>query len=202
VSLYPVLPGAGDAFTEDGRMVAVRLQDVVSPLHGGGPLAAGGEVAHIRLGLSVRLRPDSPARVPAVPGLPAASRTAASTAPPQALTAAVTCGDTSPGSETSALSTSPTPIRFMIISDVTAPNRHVNGTSAAPAAHLICPALLAEASTSAPGQIGGYVCASSAGGGSGASTGIEDRGRRNGSALPAAVPAGCGLSAGSPLDLS
>jgi hypothetical protein len=136
VSLYPVLPGAGDAFTEDGRMVAVRLQDVVSPLHGGGPLAAGGEVAHIRLGLSVRLRPDSPARVPAVPGLPAASRTAASTAPPQALTAAVTCGDTSPGSETSAQSTSPTPIRFMIISDVTAPNRYVNGTSAAPAAHL------------------------------------------------------------------
>ena len=71
MSLYPVLPGAGDAFTEDGRMVAVRLQDVVSPLHGGGPLAAGGEVAHIRLGLSVRLRPDSPARVPAVPGLDA-----------------------------------------------------------------------------------------------------------------------------------
>jgi hypothetical protein len=41
VSLYPVMPGAGDAFAEDGRMVAVRLQDVVSPLHDGRPLAAG-----------------------------------------------------------------------------------------------------------------------------------------------------------------
>ena len=41
MSLYPVVPGAGDAFAEDGLMVAVRLADVASPLRGGRPPAAG-----------------------------------------------------------------------------------------------------------------------------------------------------------------
>jgi hypothetical protein len=41
VSLYPVVPGAGDVFAEDGLMVAVRLEDVVSPLRDGRPLSPG-----------------------------------------------------------------------------------------------------------------------------------------------------------------
>jgi hypothetical protein len=41
VSLYPVMPGAGDGFTVNGLMVAVRLEDVASPLRNGVPLAPG-----------------------------------------------------------------------------------------------------------------------------------------------------------------
>ena len=41
MSLYPVVPGAGDVFAEDGLMVAVRLEDVASPLRDGRPLGPG-----------------------------------------------------------------------------------------------------------------------------------------------------------------
>ncbi len=42
MSLYPVVPGADDVFAEDGLMVAVRLEDVVSPLRDGLPLGPAG----------------------------------------------------------------------------------------------------------------------------------------------------------------
>jgi hypothetical protein len=41
VSLYPVMPGAGDGFPECGFMVAVRLADVASPLRNGRLLGPG-----------------------------------------------------------------------------------------------------------------------------------------------------------------
>ncbi len=41
MSLYPVMPGAGDGFAECGLMVAVRLSDVASPLRDGRPLGPG-----------------------------------------------------------------------------------------------------------------------------------------------------------------
>jgi Insertion element 4 transposase N-terminal/Transposase DDE domain len=52
VSLYPVVPGAGDGFTGDGLMVAVRLEDVASPLRDGRPLAAGDRSALVVGGTS------------------------------------------------------------------------------------------------------------------------------------------------------
>jgi hypothetical protein len=55
VSLYPVVPGAGDAFAEDGLMVAVRLADVASPLRDGRPLAPGGASAPV-IGGTARIR--------------------------------------------------------------------------------------------------------------------------------------------------
>jgi hypothetical protein len=35
VSLYPAVPGSGDGFAGNGLMIAVRLEDLVSPLRGG-----------------------------------------------------------------------------------------------------------------------------------------------------------------------
>jgi hypothetical protein len=55
VSLYPVVPGAGDVFAEDGLMVAVRLEDVVSPLRDGRPLGPGG-VSALVVGGTERIR--------------------------------------------------------------------------------------------------------------------------------------------------
>jgi hypothetical protein len=53
--LYPVVPGAGDAFAGDGLMIAVRLEDVASPLRDGRPLAAGG-VSALVVGGTERIR--------------------------------------------------------------------------------------------------------------------------------------------------
>jgi hypothetical protein len=44
--LYPAVPGAGDGFAGNGlMMVAVRLEDVVSPLRNGRPIGGGGVTA-------------------------------------------------------------------------------------------------------------------------------------------------------------
>jgi len=55
VSLYPVVPGAGDGLAEDGLMVAVRLRDVASPLRGGRAVAPG-EVSALVVGGTGRVR--------------------------------------------------------------------------------------------------------------------------------------------------
>jgi hypothetical protein len=55
VSLYPVVPGAGAVFAEDGLMVAVRLADVASPLRDGRPPTGPGESALV-IGGTERLR--------------------------------------------------------------------------------------------------------------------------------------------------
>jgi len=53
--LYPVVPGAGDVFAEGGLMVAVRLEDVASPLRNGAVPAAGSESALV-VGGTERIR--------------------------------------------------------------------------------------------------------------------------------------------------
>jgi hypothetical protein len=55
VSLYPVVPGAGDVFAEDGLMIAVRLEDVASPLRNGALPGAGG-VSALVVGVTERIR--------------------------------------------------------------------------------------------------------------------------------------------------
>lgn len=55
MSLYPVVPGAGDVLAEDGLMVAVRLEDVASPLRNGALPAAGG-VSALVIGGTQRFR--------------------------------------------------------------------------------------------------------------------------------------------------
>ena len=55
MSLYPVVPGAGDGFAGDGLMVAVRLEDVASPLRDGRPLAPGSASALV-VGGTERIR--------------------------------------------------------------------------------------------------------------------------------------------------
>jgi hypothetical protein len=55
MSLYPVVPGAGDVFAEDGLMIAVRLADVASPLRNGALPAVGG-VSALVAGGTVRIR--------------------------------------------------------------------------------------------------------------------------------------------------
>jgi Insertion element 4 transposase N-terminal len=54
VSLYPVVPGAGDVFAEDGLVIAVRLSDVVSPLRSGAPVPSG--VSALAVGGTGRIR--------------------------------------------------------------------------------------------------------------------------------------------------
>lgn len=60
MSLYPVASRAAAGFGEEGRardglMVAIRLEDVASPLRGGGPLAAGDRSA-LAVGGTERIR--------------------------------------------------------------------------------------------------------------------------------------------------
>ncbi|HJY73911.1 MAG TPA: transposase domain-containing protein [Streptosporangiaceae bacterium] len=55
MSLYPVVPGAGDGFAGDGLMVAFRLEDVASPLRDGRPLAPGSASALV-IGGTERIR--------------------------------------------------------------------------------------------------------------------------------------------------
>jgi hypothetical protein len=55
VSLYPVVPGAGDVFADDGLMIAVRLEDVASPLRNGALPWAGG-VSALVVGATERIR--------------------------------------------------------------------------------------------------------------------------------------------------
>ena len=52
MSLYPVVPGTGDSFGGNGLMIAVRLEDVASPLRGGAPVAPGGGSALVVGGTS------------------------------------------------------------------------------------------------------------------------------------------------------
>jgi hypothetical protein len=52
VSLYPVVPSAGDGFAEGGLVVGVRLEDVVSPLRNGAPVTPGGGSALVVGGTS------------------------------------------------------------------------------------------------------------------------------------------------------
>jgi hypothetical protein len=59
VSLYPVVPGAGDVFAEDGLMFAVRLEDVASPLRNGARPASGSESALVARGAE-RIRSGEP----------------------------------------------------------------------------------------------------------------------------------------------
>lgn len=59
MSLYPVVPGAGDVFAEDGLMIAVRLEDVVPPLRNGA-LPAAGSVSALVVGGTERIRPGEP----------------------------------------------------------------------------------------------------------------------------------------------
>ena len=58
MSLYPVLSGAGDVFAQDGLMIAVRLEDVASPLRNGA-LPAGG-VSALVVGGTERIRSGEP----------------------------------------------------------------------------------------------------------------------------------------------
>jgi hypothetical protein len=55
VSLYPVVPGARDGLAGEGLMVAFRLEDAVSPLRDGRPLAAGDRSALV-IGGTERIR--------------------------------------------------------------------------------------------------------------------------------------------------
>jgi hypothetical protein len=54
--LYPVVPGAGVGLPEGGLMVAVRLEDLSSPLRSGAPVAPGGGSALV-VGGAERIRP-------------------------------------------------------------------------------------------------------------------------------------------------
>ncbi len=60
MSLYPVVPGAGDVLAGDGLMVAVRLEDVASPLRNGA-LPGAGSVSALVVGGTGRIRPGEPA---------------------------------------------------------------------------------------------------------------------------------------------
>jgi hypothetical protein len=55
MSLYPVVPGAGDVFAEDGLMIAFRLADVAPPLRNGALPTAGGGSALV-VGGTERIR--------------------------------------------------------------------------------------------------------------------------------------------------
>ena len=55
MSLYPVVPGVRDGFAEDGLVIAVRLEDVASPLRGGAPVASCGGSALV-VGGTERIR--------------------------------------------------------------------------------------------------------------------------------------------------
>jgi hypothetical protein len=59
VSLYPVVPGARDGFGGDGLMVAVRLEDVASPLRNGA-LPAAGSMSALVAGGTERIRSGEP----------------------------------------------------------------------------------------------------------------------------------------------
>ncbi len=59
MSLYPVVPGAGDVFAEDGLMIAVRLEDVASPLRNGALPGSGG-VSALVAGGTERIRSGEP----------------------------------------------------------------------------------------------------------------------------------------------
>ena len=55
MSLYPVVPGAGDVFAGNGLMIAVRMEDVASPLRCGAPVTAGDRSALV-IGGTERIR--------------------------------------------------------------------------------------------------------------------------------------------------
>jgi len=56
VSFCPAVPGDRDGFAEDGLMIAVRLEDVASPLRSGAPVVSGGGSALV-VGGTERIRP-------------------------------------------------------------------------------------------------------------------------------------------------